>query len=201
MSDCPNVEIRELLPEYLHDRLTASDRARVEAHLASCEECTAELATLRAVRQAYAHVPAIDSAPILRALPRPSRKVTARGSSRRFKAWRIAAAISFISLGGTSLIIARSFFDTESTGRPSDSAEHVVRISEGADSMVLSPGQPAPGRARPSISFGGGVSDLATEDLEKLLGAIESLEAAPPVEPDVVPQSDAGRAKSNRSGD
>ena len=46
MSDCANVEIRELLPEYLHDRLGAPQRALVEAHLSDCEDCSAELGTL-----------------------------------------------------------------------------------------------------------------------------------------------------------
>ena len=39
MSDCPNVEMRERLPEYLHGTLAASDRAALEAHLATCSEC------------------------------------------------------------------------------------------------------------------------------------------------------------------
>ena len=33
MTDCANVEVRELLPEHLHDVLDAPTRARVDAHL------------------------------------------------------------------------------------------------------------------------------------------------------------------------
>jgi len=194
MSDCTNVEMRELLPEFLHDRLTASDRERLDAHLARCEECAAELATLRAVQRAFTHAPAVDTAAIVRALPAPPRQVAPRATTDRiaprFYAWRIAAAISFISLGGISLAVARTFFSNESPMRPVDSTT-TVSVDSPRTAATVPPGTPG----RPAITFGGGVSDLATEDLEELLGTIESLEAAPPVEPDVVPQSEAGRVK------
>ena len=40
-------EVQSLLPWYLTDRLEASERAEVEAHLAECPECQAELRTER----------------------------------------------------------------------------------------------------------------------------------------------------------
>jgi anti-sigma factor RsiW len=191
MSDCANIEIRELLPEYLHDRLDAAARARVAAHLSGCEECAAELATLQAVQRAYSRVPAIDTAAIVRALPRPKAPVRV---TRRPIAWQIAAAVSFISLGGISLAVARSFFERGG----SVTAPPVV--ASGSDSQRSSVPDSNRSATRPTISFGGGVDDLASEDVEKLLGVIESLEAAPPVEPEVVPQSDPGRARSDTSG-
>jgi anti-sigma factor RsiW len=190
MSDCANVEIRELLPEYLHDRLGASQRALVEAHLTDCEDCSAELGTLRAVRLAYARGRAIDTAGIVRALPKPPARVQ-RPVARRMATWqRIAAAISFISLGGISLAVSRSFF----------SGEGAVVSPDTPIVVATSPAETARAAA-PAISFGGGVSDIATEDLEKLLGALETLEAAPPAEPEGVPQTDRGRVKSDTSGE
>ncbi|MBC7897580.1 MAG: zf-HC2 domain-containing protein, partial [Cytophagaceae bacterium] len=47
MSDCMNIEVRERLPEWLHDALPAGERAVVDAHLATCAECAAELEVLR----------------------------------------------------------------------------------------------------------------------------------------------------------
>ena len=41
-------EVVELLSDYLEDVLPARERARVEAHLATCTECLAYLAQLRA---------------------------------------------------------------------------------------------------------------------------------------------------------
>ncbi len=40
-------EVVELLSDYLEDGLPAGERARVEAHLASCPDCLAYLAQLR----------------------------------------------------------------------------------------------------------------------------------------------------------
>jgi anti-sigma factor RsiW len=190
MSDCANVEIRELLPQYLHDRLQPPQRALVEAHLSDCEDCSAELMTLRAVRQAYANVRVTDMEAIVRALPKPPGRAR-RSVVRRFATWQqIAAVISFISLGGISLAMARSFFNSDRAG--------VV-----SDTTVLPPAMPSDParRATPGITFGGGVSDIATADLETLLGAIETLEAAPPAEPDGVTQTDRGRAKADTSGE
>ncbi len=183
MSDCTSVEIRELLPEYLHGRLAAPDRARVDAHLAICADCVAELGTLRAVRQAFALVPPIDTAAIVRALPHPHQHAWTFGRPhvRRLVAWRLAAAISFISLGGISLVVARSFFSGESRLARVDST---MLARDTSQPVVVAQA------SRSGITFGGGVSDLATEDLETLIGSLESLEAAPPAEPDALPPTE-----------
>lgn len=189
MSDCTNVEIRELLPEYLQSRVAAPDRARVEAHLASCDECAAELATLRSVRQAYARVPVVDVASIARALPKPRRRTV-----RSFTMLQLAAAISFISLGGISLAVVRSVFNGEPTVMHIDSA--VTPAGDSGSKVSPESARARTGVVSRGISFGGGVSDLAEEDLEALLSAIESLEAAPPVDPDEPPQRVSGGARS-----
>ncbi len=41
-------EVVELVSDYLEDALTPTRRARVEAHLDTCPDCTAYLAQLRA---------------------------------------------------------------------------------------------------------------------------------------------------------
>jgi anti-sigma factor RsiW len=192
MSDCVNVEIRELLPEYLLGRLVPSEVDRVRSHLTGCEDCTAELATLTMVRRVFSIAPPVDTATIVRALPRPGRRV----NSRHFVAWRIAAAISFISLGGVSLVVARSFFRGENAFSQVDSTAGAATVLTGADGTPLVVAQAEP----PAISFGGGVGDLATEDLEALIGSIESLEAAPPADPDVPPSMDAERVSPDTSG-
>ena len=190
MSDCTNVEIRELLPEYLHDRLGASDRARVDAHLAGCEECRSELATLRSVRQALRVAPPVDVAAIVRALPKPNRqRQVARRSFSRTRVLQIAAVISFISLGGISLAVSRSFFG----GGPSGAVDTLTTPSVATVASASS---------QPAMTFAGGVSDLSSDDVESLLGSIESLEASPPVEPDApASQTDIGRVRSDSSGE
>lgn len=176
MNDCPNVEIREQLPEYLRGTLSDARRSEVAAHLATCEDCTEELALLQLVREAYAtQTPAVNVSAIVSALPRRSAKPAVR-SWRRSHAIQIAAAISFITLGGISLAVARSFFN----GAPSSTTTDTV--------VAVSTETP--------ISFAGGVSDLGDEDLEALLTALESIEALPVTEPAEPPLSGTGRQGS-----
>jgi anti-sigma factor RsiW len=177
MSDCLNVEIRELLPEYLTGTLSASRRAEVEAHLAGCAECADEVAVLRLVREAYAEAPAINVNAVVSALPRKSARPAMR-SWRHSQAFQIAAAVSFIALGGISLAVARSFFNGNTPAGQ-------------VDTMVASSGAETP-----AISFAGGVSDLGDEDLEALLSALETIEALPVTETSDPPLTGAGRQGS-----
>jgi len=180
MTDCPNVEIRELLPEYLSGTLSAHRRSEVETHLAGCEDCAEELALLRLVREAYAEAtPMVNVDAIVSALPRPVSRPVSRPAVRSWRhshAFQIAAAVSFIALGGMSLAVARSFF----TVSP-DSAQ--------VDTVVAV-------NAETPISFAGGLSDLGDEDVEALISALESIEALPVVEPSETPLSGTGRQGS-----
>src|SRR5689334_6370511 len=101
MTDCPNGELRDLLPDYLHDRLDSSARGAVERHLAECTACRDELALLRELRGTLQRAPRIDVAAVAAAIPayRPApRKHVAGG-------WRVAAAIAAIAVGGASLTL------------------------------------------------------------------------------------------------
>jgi anti-sigma factor RsiW len=182
MTDCLNVEIRELLPEYLNGTLSATRRAEVEAHLVGCAECADELTVLRLVREAYDEAPAVNVNAIVGALPRRAVRTVEAGapigrSWRRSHAFQIAAAVSFIALGGISLAVARSFFNGNMPAGQVDTA-----ASSGAET--------------PAISFAGGVSDLGDEDLEALLTALETIEALPVTETSDPPITGSGRQGS-----
>jgi len=56
MNDGVNAEFRDALPDLLHGRLNALDRATLTAHVESCADCRAELALLGEAR-ASAPVP------------------------------------------------------------------------------------------------------------------------------------------------
>ena len=182
MSDCLNVEIRELLPEYLNGTLSATRRAEVETHVAACAECADELTVLRLVREAYAEAPAVNVNAIVAALPRsaarPAMRTPVQRSWRRSHAFQIAAAVSFIALGGISLAVARSFFNGNTPAGQVDTGI----ASNGAET--------------PAISFAGGVSDLGDEDLEALLTALETIEALPVTETSDPPLTGSGRQGS-----
>ena len=181
MTDCQNVEIRELLPDYLSGTLSAHRRSEVDAHLAGCDDCAEELALLRLVREAYTEAaPAVNVSAIVSSLPRPVSRPVSRPavrSWRRSHAFQIAAAVSFIALGGISLAVARSFF----TVSPDAAIVDTVAVNSAADTP---------------ISFAGGLSDLGDEDVEALISALESIEALPVVEPSDPPLSGTGRQGS-----
>jgi anti-sigma factor RsiW len=88
--------IRDLLPELLSDRVSASMTTAVRAHLASCEECRAELALARAISEAVPAMPAGLDRRVLAAATRPRATMWTRG--------RLAAAASVaIAIVGASM--------------------------------------------------------------------------------------------------
>src|SRR5690349_19384311 len=110
MFECADVEMRELLPDLAAGTLDDGTRARVERHVASCAECRSELETLRLVRSAYVATPTVDVRRIVAALPKPL-PVPGRAQDvqrvERWIDWRVAAALTMISVGGLSLAVAR----------------------------------------------------------------------------------------------
>ena len=180
MSDCANVEMRELLPELVHDRLDAATHARVTAHLAACSECRAELELLQTARQALRPILPVDKRAIVAALPHPRRDHVTRPVGTR-RVWQIAAAITVIALGGLSLTTVRqlggpdvALIDSARNGGDTGAQpESVVAV---VDTPVAAPGQAGIADV--------GVTDLADEDLEALIGELDKLEAAPRVDPD-----------------
>lgn len=208
MSECANVEVREMLPDLLHGALHGAlqgeVRDRVERHVAECSDCEAELALLASARRAMAALPvsAVSVASIVRALPLPDRRPDVRpalqpdvrlalqpAARRRAPsmAFRLAAAVSFISLGGISVAVARSYFGASETivadSVVSLRTDSVIPVSPATNAGVV-PGASATTR---TVSMLAGISDLGDADLESLFGELETLEAAPAAEPDPTP--------------
>jgi anti-sigma factor RsiW len=184
MSDCQNVEVRDLLPELLHEALPAGRRALVEAHVADCADCAAELDVLRLVRATTSALVTarLDVPGIVAALPRPA--VARRRPAPSRTLWRIAAAVTFVALGGISLAVVRQYFGgvpvIDSTGVSTSVAG--VTATPGP---AVPPDSPRTAATTPvALTAGGGVGDLADEDLEALIGALDRMEAAPHAEPD-----------------
>ena len=70
MTDCPNGDVRDALPDYLNDRLDSGRRREVESHLAGCAACRAELSLLRTLRATVQRAPAVDVEAIAASIPR-----------------------------------------------------------------------------------------------------------------------------------
>src|SRR5512146_2882161 len=110
MNDCSNAEIRDQLPELVHDRLDAARRAEIVAHLSGCAECRAELELLGAARAMFdAQTPRVDVTYIVNALPLARPRVAPVEHRRpKWTDWRIAAAVTLIVAGGSSLAVLRN---------------------------------------------------------------------------------------------
>lgn len=197
MHDCPNVEMREHLPDLLHGRLGAEVRARVEAHVADCADCREELETLRLARHVLAHrrSAAIDAAAIVRALPRPvaigSRAETRQ--RRRWSAWQIAAAVTLLALSGATIALLRGERDTAPplATNPSMLADSGaferapgIHPSEVPAPQVVASADTPSARATRALGSEAALEDLADEELEALIGALDRLDATPLPSPD-----------------
>ena len=167
MNDCPNADIRDLLCNAVHDTLAADDRRRVDEHLASCADCTAELALLYRARAVLNRgAPRVDPARIVAALP-PRR---ARSWVPGVATWRIAATIAVMAVGAASLSRARGGMSPDSGLATGESA-----VSTGASATDAH-----------TLSFSGRLSSLDDDDLAQLLSEIEDLDGGTPAEPSVV---------------
>jgi anti-sigma factor RsiW len=194
MNDCPNADMRDLLPDLLHDRLTATVRAEVTAHVASCEDCREELALLRSLHAVVTVTPRIDVAYVVNALPKPPRRdVTPIATRHRtWTDWRIAAAVTLMVAGGGSVaLLNRTPNVVDSVGV---ALVAPVRDSQTASSKtVASTAEPA-GNATGSsesadaveLGAGGRLADLDDAQLKALIDEIGQMKAVPISEPEPV---------------
>src|SRR5688500_8737195 len=165
MNDCPNAEMRDLLCDVVHRTLADADCRRVEEHIATCAECTAELALLHRAREVLTRqAPAIDAARIAAAIPR-----RAPGRAFRFSTWRIAASIAVIAVGAASLSVARQQMNGRGVGASESAAMTASAVPD-----------------THSLSFSGRLSTLNDEDLAQLLAEIDDFDGGTPAEPAAV---------------
>jgi anti-sigma factor RsiW len=192
MSECKNLEVRDLLPALVRGELKSSDRVAVEEHLALCAECRAELEVVRDLASVLRSTPAIDTARIAHGVVRTVRERRAAPISldavrrRRVmprRAWLAAASLVAVAGAGALALVASR---DEVVPGP---ATEVARSDTPA---IVHPPRSEPPRVEPrppsgsELVMGGGVSDLADADLESLLGVLEGLDAEIDVEPAVL---------------
>lgn len=206
MNDCSNAEIRDQLPDLLHERLDASVRAVIAAHVAECVDCRDELELLRSVHKTLiARTPRVDIAYVIGALPKAYAPAAARPEIRtvprhRWSDWRVAAAVTVLVAGGSSLALLRRSPATVETRPPiADTAQsQAAPVAPNAGQGT----QPAPTAPTPSAVATVATtaeSDAPTEDgpdgrfaglsdaqMQALLGEIDRLQAVPVTEPDPV---------------
>lgn len=190
MNDCVNAEMRDRLPDLLSDRLPASERADVVAHVAACADCREELELLRALRSMFsAAPPRVDVARVVSALPKPPSQATGRPTRRTWADWRIAAAVTLLAVGGSSVALINR--GSHVAPVPIDAANpigdspstpaRVQGVRPNATTDTNQDSEPAGG-----LGMSGHLADLDDAQLQALINEIENMKAVPITEPDPV---------------
>ena len=192
MNDCPNGDVRDLLPAYLNDRLSAAQRTEVEAHLTSCDDCRAELGLLRDLRATMRHAPAVDVDSIAAAIP-PYRAPVRRSSAM---GWRAAAAVVVIAAGGTSIALLRDAGDRPARTEPMAVVSAPVATARDSTIVAITTTPPAsasrdsmhsseassPAASRELAVGSSAIGELSDRELGALVAGLESLDALPSTE-------------------
>jgi hypothetical protein len=189
MTDCPNAEMRDRLPDLLHERLETAVRAEVMAHVDECDDCRAEMILLREARIVLSpEMRAVDVVAISRVVIERTRR-PALPTRRRspWMDWRIAASVALllVSAGSVRLLVR--------------SHELPSPVAAVADSPSVSPNAALPEQvaAKPSrsepatpvsaeLSAAAAVSDLSENELRALMGELDQIDAVPSAEPEQV---------------
>jgi hypothetical protein len=206
MNDCSNANIRDQLPELVHDRLSMSARATVLAHVDGCADCREELELLRSVRGALtSNTPRVDIAYVVGALPkRYAPAAAARTPSRRWADWRVAAAVTLLVAGGSSVAVLTrapagntvAAVDSALPGKEPVTIDSAVAASTAPlANSKLAPRTTVPSttvasadeqEARTDVGPDGRLAGLTDAQLKALLGDIDRLEPVPLTEPEPV---------------
>jgi anti-sigma factor RsiW len=198
MNKCIEVDVQEMLPDLLHGKLDARARARVEAHVATCEDCAEDLEVLRTVKSAAVFIPAIDVDRVVRQIPPyrvlvPAAQVPARS---RVVSWLVAASLAVVVLGGGSLLMIQQKplpqrVASGGASKSGSNAGHLVRPST-TPPVVASRG-PASTEPRPhALAMATGVDGLSDNNLRQLMNDMDSFDALPTTEPEPVISVDNG---------
>jgi hypothetical protein len=205
MNDCSNADIRDRLPDLLHERLDVAFRAEVVAHIAVCVDCRDELELLRGIQKTLiARTPRVDIAYIVAALPKPpARRPRIQPARRRWSDWRIAAAVTVLIAGGSSVVVlnhaptpvtTREAITDSAASAPGAPAVAVVETPSGTPKTVSPSNRTAASTLAttdesdtsaedgPDGRFGG----LSDEQMQALLAEIDQLKPVPVTEPEPV---------------
>ena len=191
MIDCPDGDLRDLLPDLLHDRLPASERESVLAHVRACAACEAELALLDRLRESLHGVPPMDVAAIVAAIgPAGVRS----GTSRRLRSrWLAVAAAALIVAGGTTLAVVQRGGETASSPVATVTAPVLQPVPPVDTGSARVTARPSANITRELAVGSGTVGELTDGELASLLGEIERMDAVPSLEVDG-PSADATRS-------
>ncbi len=215
MTDCLNAGMRESLPDLIHGNLEPAKLAQVEAHVASCDACAAELELLRTVVDSMPAAPAMDFQRIVAALPVAAKQglllhrgngnamaTPAPTAKRSQRIWsrpmlRVAAAVVIVAAGGLSLLVGRDVLNPEAqAGRNTGSVAVTTTppaapVSEPTPTASVTRVAESSSPAVTAGAVGSGlliseVQQLSDEHLVALLSEMESIDPLPAAEPEML---------------
>jgi len=143
MMNCDTV--RDLYPDLVNDKLDTTTAARVRSHVASCDECSAEIAILDNIRQPIQVPVAFENRVAQAARKRPR---FGRGE------FAMAATLAAALIGGSVIFEMQN----RTVVVPVADAPHVGAV--GVEDAMLTGTR--------------SLEDLSVEELQKLLGEMES---------------------------
>ena len=180
MTDCPNGEVRDLLPDLLHDRLPSDTRREVEAHVRDCEDCRAELELLRAMRASLRRGPSVDVAVIAATIP--SYRAPVR---RSWVGWRAAAAIMLLAAGGTSVaLLQRGSVVSRDTTSVLAPVPQSTSVGTSTDSSLPGRAAAVAPAARELALGSSAIGDLSDVELSVLLKDLQTVDVLPSADVD-----------------
>jgi hypothetical protein len=162
MIDCPNVEMRDRLPDLANESLDPSARELVLVHLTECTACTAEIEILRTTRLIMrTTTPKVNVQSIALAIPqyRASSPIAAGRTKSWAGSWRLAAAMTFLAAGLGSYAVLRP-------GSPVASRDSIVAHADSSMGLALT----------------GALADMSDAELSALATDIAKIEALPSME-------------------
>lgn len=193
MNKCTESDIQEMLPDLLHRTLAADARGRVEAHLATCEECREDLEVLRTVKSAAVFAPTIDVDRVVRQIP-PYRTIVPgieHPARTRVVGWLVAASLVIVVVGGGSLLVIRQNV-TKGPGavvttQPSVQVpSHPTPVASTTPEPVTSPNTVVASAQPHALALAADVDDLSDGSLVQLMNEMNRFDALPASEPDPV---------------
>ena len=225
MNDCLNAEMRESLPDLIHGNLEPAKVAQMQAHIASCDACAAELELLRAVVASMPAAPGMNVQRIVSALPVAAKRglllhrgngdmvvATTPTPQRSQPLWsrpmlRLAAVV-IVAAGGLSLLVGRDVLNPET-----QVGHKTFPVAVTSTPVTTSPSEPAitpsvthVAESSPAVTGGAGsglliseVQQLSDEHLVALLDEMATIDPLPTAEPEtlapVVAESDSGTSE------
>jgi hypothetical protein len=201
MNKCTDSDIQELLPDLLHGALAGAEKARVEAHVATCESCQEDMDVLRTVKSAAVFAPSIDVDRVVRQIP-PYRAIVPAVEAparTRVASWLVAATLVLFVVGGGSVLVTRQRAPATAVIGPESPATTQVATKTGSAGSKVPDATLGPKIIVPATSAHPHALALAAEadglsdgGLVQLMNDMDGFDALPGSEPEPVISVDSG---------